>query len=186
MDLRSGFGSGFGSSFDSDLEAGFDSDLRSSLDSDFEAGLQARRHYPIPEIKKKKMDEEEIPIVKDDPLEDLLLKDSELFNDYAKDLAAVNMKKIRRDILTDDYLSRFEAVWPKFSNKQRKARCIKFLEQNPGMRTMDPQVLWQRIFYYHVDYPNRARRLFPARSKPILHTREALGDEEEIGLPKIE
>ena len=120
---------------------------------------------------------EEVPIIKDNPLEDLLLREPELFNEYAEDLKSVNMRKIKTGILNnDDYLSRFRAVWPKTTNNARRSRCIKFLEQNPGMRTMDPEVLWQRIFYYHVDYGPKAKRRFPSNPTPIQTTRENLDE----------
>ena len=173
---------GFGSDFESDFDSRNEflvsiPSLNPSLDSDFGVALQARNKFPIPQVKKMEQDEEEVPIIKDDPLEDLLLKEPELFNQYVEDVKLVNMKELSKKVLTDNYLERFEAVWPKFSNKQRKLRCKKFLEQNPGMRTMNPEVLWQRIFYYHVDYGKKARRVFPPTIQPIQLTRENLPDE---------
>ena len=97
--------------------------------------------------------------VKDDPLEDLLLKEPDLFNQYATEIKDSNLRKLRDTLFTDrKYLHRFLKVWPKTTHKQRRHRCMKFLEQNPGMRTMNPEVLWQRIFYYHVEYEPKERR----------------------------
>ena len=131
----------------------------------------------------------EVPIVKDDPLEDLLLKEPELFNEYIKDSKSVNMTALTsKAVLTDNYLDRFLAVWPKTTHKQRRARCIKFLKQNPGMRTMDPEVLWQRIFYYHVDYGEKSRRHIPRNFKPIENTVQILAEahDNNITVPEVD
>ena len=169
-----------------DSEAYFDSDFEAVSEADPQVDL-GPRIFPLPRIKIPKMEqpeiEEQFPIIKDDPLEDLLLKEPELFNQYVEDTKSTSMKRIRKEILGEDnYIERFKAVWPKFSNRARRARCIKFLEQNPGMRTMNPEVLWQRIFYYHVDYGKKARRVFPPTIQPILLTRENLPDESSESL----
>ena len=165
-------------SFDSSCDFETTSDLGTSSELETPCDLGVRKYFPIPQIKENRMSEnEEVPIIKDNPLEDLLLKEPELFNEYAEDLKGVNLRKIRTEILNnDDYLSRFKAVWPKTTNNARRSRCIKFLEQNPGMRTMDPEVLWQRIFYYHVDYGPKAKRRFPSNPNPIQTTRENLDE----------
>ena len=67
-------------------------------------------------------------LFKDDYLEDLILREPQLMNQYAEDLKSFNMKKCCKEVLTEDYIQRFQYLWTDGSAYHvRKMRIKKLL-----------------------------------------------------------
>lgn len=113
------------------------------------------------------INEIQLPVVKDDQLENALQMNPELFNQYADEVKSFNMTKFKK-LLNDAELKKYEKFWPKTRPSIRRTKVMSFLRMNPGFATMDPQLLYQRISFYQMNYGNTARQLYP--DKPLQNT----------------
>ena len=110
-------------------------------------------------------------LFKDDYLEDLILREPQLMNQYAEDLKSFNMKKCCKEVLTEDYIQRFQYLWTDGSAYHvRKMRIKKLLRDNPCLRTMDPDLLFQRVNYFWAEYGPNAEQVDPRRGRPMKRT----------------
>ena len=109
-----------------------------------------------------------LTLFKDDYLEDLIQRDPKLMNEYIADVKAFNLKKVSKEILTEDYIQRFDYLMsPGSSFHARKMRIKKLLRDNPCLRSVDPNLLFQRISYFWAEYGPNAEQVDPRHGRPI-------------------
>ena len=112
-----------------------------------------------------------LKLVKDDYLEDLIQRDPQLLNQYLEDFKAFNLTTCTRDVLTEDYLKRFDYLWNDGSSYHaRKRRIKKLLKDNPCLRSVDPNLLFQRVNYFWNEYGPSAEKVDPRHGHPIKRT----------------
>ena len=117
-------------------------------------------------------------LYRDNEFEDLLLRQPELIDSYIKEYQSFNVKKFSKDVLTNDYMKKFDHLFPNLKNSARKHMIKVFLETHPSFRTMDPQLLWQRINYFYGAYGKKANKI-KVREHPITKMRQRIAQVEE-------
>ena len=105
-------------------------------------------------------------VVKDDFIEDALLKAPDLFNKYIEDVRVASENKMRA-MLTDEELKKYENLYPGLKNSTRKRKILSFLKLNPAFATTKPEILWQRINFYQMNYGNASNSVHPVPEKPM-------------------
>ena len=105
-------------------------------------------------------------VIKDDFIEDALLRYPDLFNKFVEDakMASENKMKV---MLTDEQLSKYENLFPGLKNSTRKRKILSFLKLNPSFATVHPEILWQRINFYHMNYGSVSNSVNPVPEKPM-------------------
>ena len=112
-----------------------------------------------------------LTLFKDDYLEDLIQRDPQLMNHYIADIKSFNLRKCTEEVLTEDYLKRFDYLWNDGPPYQaRKRRIKKLLKDNPCLRTVDPDLLFQRVNYFWAEYGPNAEQVEPRHGHPIKRT----------------
>ena len=105
-------------------------------------------------------------IFKDDFIEDALLKAPELFNKFIEDNRVASEKKMSA-MLTDEELKKYESLYPGLKNSTRKRKILSFLKLNPAFATVHPEILWQRINFYQMNYGNASNSVSPVPERPM-------------------
>ena len=111
-----------------------------------------------------------LKLVKDDYLEDLIQREPQLMNQYLEDFKSFNLRKCSEEVLTEDYLKRFDYLMSGSSFHVRKMRIKKLLKDNPCLRSVDPDLLFQRINYFWAEYGPNAEQVEPRHGRPMKRT----------------
>ena len=111
-----------------------------------------------------------LTLFKDDYLEDLIQRDPQLMNQYIADIKSFNLRKCTEEVLTEDYLKRFDYLMSGSSFHVRKMRIKKLLKDNPCLRSVDPDLLFQRINYFWAEYGPNAEQVEPRHGRPMKRT----------------
>ena len=141
-------------------------------DSDFDElmnqlPIKLRMEDPFPNM---------VEIVKDDAVEDVLLRNTQLMDEFFINAKAFNFKKFERETLTDDYLKRFDDYLPNLKHSSRKRMIRKLLKEHPSLRTVDPELLYQRFGLFYKAYGKKAEKVDPRPENPLTTVAQALSD----------
>ena len=71
------------------------------------------------------------------------------------------------NMLTDKELDKYIKLIPGPDHSTRKRMIIKWLKENPAMTTIDPNLLYQRFFFYKRNFGTMARIHSPVMAAPI-------------------
>ena len=104
--------------------------------------------------------------LKDNVVEDFILKYTEEMDQYVEDVKNYSAKKMAR-ILDAAELERYKSLWPE-KPARRRNKLLSFIKVHPSLATTDPDLLWQRIRLYHMKYGKVAKVKNPSiEEKPI-------------------
>ena len=94
-------------------------------------------------------------------LDKFVAEHAEEMNAYILDVKAFNLRNLTRQggILTkkgsDDFVEKFDLKG--LPNGVRKSKIRQLLEENPSLRSTNPQTLWRRIDYFIKKYPHKVQ-----------------------------
>ena len=108
-------------------------------------------------------------LFQDNEAEDSLLRNIEDFNTMFND-AKQWSEKTCRSILTDEELERYESCLPGTKLSTRRAKVIQLLKANPCLRSIDPNVLYQRVSFFLWKYGEKSEKTRRRRKTPILRS----------------
>ena len=106
-------------------------------------------------------------LFEDSESEDCLLRNIEDFNKKYKDMKSWSEGKCRL-MLTDEELQRYESIMPNANNKNKRSTIIGILKVNPCLRSLNPDILYQRISFYLWKYGEKTQRIHKQKKSPIL------------------
>lgn len=101
--------------------------------------------------------------------EECLFRDTMNMNRIAQDIQNFTFTECEK-ILTDRELEKYIKLIPGPDYSTRKHMIIKWLRENPCMRTLDPQVLYQRFFLYKKAYGAFSLNERPIHERPLHNT----------------
>ena len=95
-----------------------------------------------------------------------LFKNLPGMNKLAQEVKDTTMPMVE-NMLTDLELDRYIKLIPGPSHSTRKRMIIKWLTENPSMMTIDPDLLYQRFFFYKRNFGTMAKIHRPVETAPI-------------------
>ena len=106
---------------------------------------------------------------RDNEVEDTLYRDTENFNKHIEEFEEWNIKKAKA-MLNDEYCENLAGLVPGMTNANRRDNVIKWLRANKAMRTLDPDVLYQRIKCQIDHYGDMSKAVRPMKTRPMADT----------------
>lgn len=103
---------------------------------------------------------------RDTETEDVLFRDTDNFNKHVEEVQAWNIKKAKL-IITDEFCERLAGIVPGMTNANRRDNVIKWLRANPAMKTLNQEVLYQRILCQYNHYGDISRAVRPTKPHPM-------------------
>ena len=116
-------------------------------------------------------------IFKDDEAEDAILRNIDDFNAIYYDAKQWSELKCSQ-MLTDEELKRYEGLVPGSNLGSRRRAVINLIKSNPCLRTMNPDVLYQRVTFFMWRYGEKSQKVHRRRKSPILKTFQKLEQQQ--------
>ena len=112
-------------------------------------------------------------IVADNEAEDCLLRNIEQFNEMFNDARSWSEPKCQA-MLTDEELQRYIDLIPGSNLGTRRRKVIALVKANPCLRTVNPDILYQRVSFFIWNYGDKTKKVHRKRKAPILKTLQKL------------
>ena len=100
-----------------------------------------------------------IELIKDDEIEDLILRETDMMDQFVLDCCRVS-ERSTRSFLKKEFTEKLKDLWPTLTtHKQRKVRILTLLREHPSLGSVNPDILCQRIVLYEKMYGPQAKQL---------------------------
>ena len=108
-------------------------------------------------------------LVLDDESEDALLRNVEEFNAKFEDARQWSETKCK-NMLNDEEMQRYIDLVPGTNLGTRRRKVIALVKANPCLRSINPDVLYQRVSFFLWKYGEKSQKVHRKRKTPMLKT----------------
>ena len=108
-------------------------------------------------------------VVIDNEAEECLLRNVDEFNEKFRDAKTWSEPKCKA-MLTDEEMQRYIDLIPGSNLGSRRRAVINLVKANPCLRSMNPDVLYQRVSFFLGRYGEKSEKIHRKRKTPILKT----------------
>ena len=112
-------------------------------------------------------------VVIDNEAEECLLRNVDEFNEKFRDAKTWSEPKCKA-MLTDEEMQRYIDLIPGSNLGSRRRAVINLVKANPCLRSMNPDVLYQRVSFFLWKYGDKSQKIRRKRKAPILRTLQKL------------